>query len=205
MAKTTPSNPEPIASLMADHQRVQKLFRQFEKAQKANDALQMTELAETICNELTLHTQLEEQVFYPSAREALDESLIEEALIEHQSAKQLIEQISQLDADDPKWRASVTVLAEYVKHHVEEEESEMFPKFKRHYKGGAAADIADQVQAKREELTAQLDSTASAGGPSTTNNNQADEADATRLTPVTDEDDDAKPAAKTPAPARVTR
>jgi hypothetical protein len=75
---------------------------------------------------------LEEQIFYPAARDALDDDdLLDEAEVEHASAKDLIAQIQAGDSSDPKWAAKVTVLGEYIDHHVEEEQNEMFPKCRK--------------------------------------------------------------------------
>src|SRR5690349_17608806 len=90
--------PEAIAMLIEDHQKVQKLFKTFGRTE---DERQQQELATQICNELTVHTQLEEQVFYPAAREALEESdTVDEAEVEHQVAKDLVERIRQSRPQD---------------------------------------------------------------------------------------------------------
>jgi hemerythrin superfamily protein len=86
-------------------------------------------LVSRICDELTLHARLEEEVFYPAVREAIgDGELLNEAEVEHASAKDLIRQIETRTASDPRYNALVTVLGEYVMHHVKEEEGEMFKK-----------------------------------------------------------------------------
>ena len=115
--------------LRQDHARVKELFGRFEKARSEE---QKAKLAETICNELKVHAQIEEDVFYPAVREALeDEELIDEAQVEHESAKQLIAQIEGGSAGDPLFDARVKVLGEYVNHHVEEEEGELFREVRR--------------------------------------------------------------------------
>ena len=89
-------------------------------------------MVEQICKELTVHAQLEEEIFYPAAREAIDDDgLMNEAMVEHASAKDLIGQIQSMKASDPMYEATVSVLREYVNHHVEEEENEMFPEAKK--------------------------------------------------------------------------
>ena len=89
-------------------------------------------LAATICAELTIHTQVEEEIFYPAARDILDEEdLIDEAIVEHASAKDLIAQLVDMSPDDDLYDAKVKVLSELIEHHVEEEEEEMFPKLKK--------------------------------------------------------------------------
>jgi hypothetical protein len=88
-----------------------------------------------VCDELEVHTQIEEELFYPAARSALagkeGEDLIDEAEVEHASAKQLIAELRGLQPEDPKFKAHFTVLSEYVKHHIKEEEGEMFEKLGR--------------------------------------------------------------------------
>lgn len=114
--------------LQEDHKRVQKIFKQFEKLDR-EDGEAMREMVETACAELELHAQLEEELFYPALREAGDEEkshLLDEAEVEHDSAKQLIAQLRELQPDDPRYAATFTVLGEYVNHHIEEEEGDLF-------------------------------------------------------------------------------
>jgi hemerythrin-like domain-containing protein len=126
------SRTDAIALLTADHKRVKKMFKTFDKLKEDGAAADKQALARQICDELTLHTQLEEQIFYPAARDALDaDDLLDEAEVEHASAKDLIAQIQAGDSSDPKWAAKVTVLGEYIDHHVEEEQNEMFPKCRK--------------------------------------------------------------------------
>ena len=118
-----------IQLLRADHRKVQGLFDQFEKA-RGDD--KKAELAQEICSELKVHAQIEEEIFYPAARKALKEQdLIDEATVEHASAKDLIAQIEEAQAGDELFDAKVTVLGEYIKHHVKEEQNELFPKVKK--------------------------------------------------------------------------
>nr|WP_314623550.1 hemerythrin domain-containing protein [uncultured Noviherbaspirillum sp.] len=126
------SKTDAIALLTADHKRVKKMFKTFDKMKEDGAPADKQALAQQICEELTLHTELEEQIFYPATRETLDDDdLLDEAEVEHASAKDLIAQIKAGDPSDPKWAAKVTVLGEYVDHHVEEEENEMFPKCRK--------------------------------------------------------------------------
>jgi hemerythrin superfamily protein len=126
------SRTDAIALLTADHKRVKKMFKTFDKMKEDGAAADKQALAQQICDELTLHTELEEQIFYPATRESLDaDDMLDEAEVEHASAKDLIAQIKAGDPSDPKWAAKVTVLGEYVDHHVEEEENEMFPKCRK--------------------------------------------------------------------------
>ena len=138
MTQTTTASPrakpaakalDALALLKADHDAVQDLFDKFEKARTDK---QKGTLAEQICSELTLHAEIEEEIFYPAVRDAIDdEDLMDEAEVEHATAKDLIAQIEESDVADDKFDAKVTVLGEYIRHHVKEEESEMFAKVRK--------------------------------------------------------------------------
>jgi iron-sulfur cluster repair protein YtfE (RIC family) len=113
----------------------------------------MQELVQEVCNELKVHTTLEEEIFYPAVREAIeDEDIMNEAQVEHDSAKELISQLEGMKPDDPMYAAIFTVLGEYVMHHVKEEESEMFPQAKKSEIDLMA--LAEQMAARKEELMA---------------------------------------------------
>ena len=117
-----------IKLLTEDHSKVKKMFNEFVKLSKKSDEAGKEELATQICKELTVHAQLEEEIFYPAVREAIeDDDLMNEAMVEHASAKDLIAQIQSMAASDPMYEAVVTVLGEYINHHIEEEQNEMFP------------------------------------------------------------------------------
>lgn len=118
--------------LIEDHRNVRKLFKEYEKIHQHASAEDKQELAEQICNEFLMHADIEEQIFYPAVRDAIrDEELIDEAEVEHQTARDLIEQIFAMTPEEDLYDAKVRVLGEYVEHHVEEEETEMFPKAKK--------------------------------------------------------------------------
>lgn len=120
-----------ISMLIADHAKVKKLFKEFEKLSK-NDDDGKVDIANMICMELTVHTKAEEEIFYPAARMAIDdEDLLNEANVEHETAKNLIAQIQTMSPNDEIYDAKVTVLGEYINHHVKEEETEMFPKVRK--------------------------------------------------------------------------
>jgi len=121
-----------IKLLTDDHNKVKKIFKEFEELSKKSDAKGKEELVAQICKELTVHAQLEEEIFYPAVRAAInDDDLMNEAMVEHAEAKDLIAQIQSMAASDSMYDAKVTVLSENIIHHVEEEETEMFPKAKK--------------------------------------------------------------------------
>ena len=121
-----------VSILTSDHDKVKKLFKEFASLHdKGNDA-EAEEIAKQICNELTIHATVEEEIFYPELRAAIDdEELMNEADVEHASAKDLIGQIESMSSGNDMYAAKVIVLGEYINHHVEEEQGEMFPKAKR--------------------------------------------------------------------------
>lgn len=129
----TATDIDAIELLTADHQEVQALFDAYQELVDGDgdaDSDERAQLAGEICTKLTVHATIEEELFYPAVREVLDDDqdLLDEAEVEHACAKDLIAQISESDPDDELLDAKVKVLGEYVAHHVEEEEGEMFPK-----------------------------------------------------------------------------
>ena len=141
-----------IALLTEDHKKVKDLFEKFEKLSDRSK-VNKKKIADQICLELTVHTQVEEEIFYPAVREPIkDDDLMDEAMVEHASAKDLIAQISDMDPGDDLYDAKVKVLSEQIEHHVEEEEGEMFPKVRK-----AKVDLValgEQMAARKEELMA---------------------------------------------------
>ena len=130
MAKTKAKGAA-LEMLKEDHDKVKKAFKEFEKLDR-EDTETMLQLVQATCEDLKLHTALEEEIFYPAVREAIDdEDIMNEAQVEHDTAKMLIEQLENMGADDPNFHATFTVLGEYVRHHVKEEEDEMFPQAKK--------------------------------------------------------------------------
>jgi hemerythrin superfamily protein len=130
--KKVATKPDAIALLKDDHKRVKKLFKDFEKIKDKAEATEKEALVTQICTELTIHTQIEEEIFYPAVRKAIDESdLLDEAEVEHASAKDLIKQLQGMSVSEPLYDAKVKVLGEYVDHHVQEEQDEMFKKAKK--------------------------------------------------------------------------
>jgi len=160
--------PEPMEMLIADHREVQKMFKQFEKLKEQDDDQSKRDLVDLTCAELKVHTQIEEEIFYPAAREALAEGdLVAEALVEHNSAKELIAKLQGSDANAEEYAAMFTVLGEYVNHHIAEEQNEMFPKLKK-------ADLDwDALTAQMQERKGQLQE--EMGLTSTTEKEEAEE------------------------------
>lgn len=121
-----------IAMLMADHRKVKQLFSDFEQLRDDGSDEDKSAIVKRICNELKIHSELEEEIFYPAVRKAINDSeLMDEALVEHAGAKELIAQLEGASPGDDLYDAKVTVLGEQIVHHVKEEEGEMFPKAKQ--------------------------------------------------------------------------
>jgi hemerythrin superfamily protein len=150
MAKTRSRASGAIEMLKADHDKVKKAFKEFEKLTQ-DDTATARQLVETTCEDLKVHTTLEEEIFYPALRDALeDEDILNEAAVEHETAKMLIEQLENMGPDDPNFRATFTVLGEYVLHHVKEEEGEMFPQAKK--SDLDLESLGERMRARKEEL-----------------------------------------------------
>ena len=145
-----------ITLLTADHKTVKGLFKEFKDLSKQDDAdEQKARLVEQICNELTIHAQMEEELFYPAVRDAIDDDdLMDEADIEHASAKDLIAQLQELEPSDDHYDARVTVLGEYIDHHVKEEEGEMFSKARK--ADVNTVELGEQIAERKEELKVEL-------------------------------------------------
>jgi hemerythrin-like domain-containing protein len=131
-ARKSTTAPDAITLLKDDHAKVSKMFEQYDKL--GDKALAKKEaLSKKICKELKIHTQIEEEIFYPATREALpkEDDLLDEAQVEHDGAKGLIAQLESMKPGDDLYDAKVTVLSEYIKHHVKEEQEDMFPKVRK--------------------------------------------------------------------------
>lgn len=144
-----------IEILIEDHKKVSKFFAEFEKIRHhANDETKQT-LVETACTELVIHTQVEEEYLYPALREVFDESdLLDEAEVEHNIAKQLIGELESMQPDDELYDAKFTVLGQYVKHHIEEEQNKIFPKItaaKMDFKS-----LGRSIRQRRDELRSEF-------------------------------------------------
>lgn len=128
----TTETKDAIDMLVADHKKVKKLFGDFDKLKEQGGDEEKSALVEKICSELKVHTAIEEEIFYPAVRKAIDDAdLMDEALVEHAGAKDLIAQLEEADPKDDLYDAKVTVLGEQIDHHVKEEEGDMFAKAKK--------------------------------------------------------------------------
>jgi len=137
--------------LKADHKKVSALFDEFESARSAT---KKKNLVAQICEELTVHTTLEEEIFYPAVKAAMrDKELVPEANVEHATVKDLIAQVKDVEPGGEEYDARVKVMSEYVKHHVKEEQNEMFPKAQKTRVDMVA--LRDQMAMRKEELLAQ--------------------------------------------------
>ena len=147
---STSSGQDAIALLRADHRKVSELFEQYESTRSA--AKKKT-LVANICMELSVHAKVEEEIFYPAVKAALkDKELVPEAQVEHASLKELIAQVKDKEPDGEMFDARIKVMSEYVKHHVKEEQNEMFPKAKATRLD--MKDLGARIAARKEELMA---------------------------------------------------
>ena len=143
-----PTPKDALALLRADHNEALEMFEQFEKTRSPD---RQSAIAARICKALTVHAQIEEEIFYPALRGALkNQDILDEADVEHAGAKDLIAQIEQGQPGDPHYKAKVIVLGEYVRHHVKEEQGEMFAQAKKTKLDMKA--IGEQLLARKTEL-----------------------------------------------------
>jgi hemerythrin superfamily protein len=146
-----PKAQEATALLRADHKLVSGLFAEYEKTRAA---ARKKALVSRICAELSVHAQLEEEIFYPAIKQALkDKELVPEATVEHATLKQLIAQVEGVEPDGEMFDAKIKVMSEYVKHHVKEEQEEMFPKAKATRLD--MVELGAQLSQRKAELIAQ--------------------------------------------------
>jgi hemerythrin superfamily protein len=142
--------PSAIKLLKQDHRAVEELFEEFERARRPGDK---RAIARQICQELTIHAMIEEEIFYPAVKEAIDEQVYSEAHVEHDGAKVLIAEIMAAEPSDEFYDARVKVLSEMIKHHVNEEEKRdgMFAQARR----GEIdfEELAERLETKKEDLT----------------------------------------------------
>jgi hemerythrin superfamily protein len=155
-AKTSQTSVKDAFSVLTtDHRAVEKMYKQYEKLAKARAAVSERQtLAQQICAELSAHLQAEEEIFYPALRSELkDQGMLDEADVEHESVESLISQIMAMGADEEKYDAKVSVLCEYVAHHVKEEEEEMFPQARR-LKSIDWIAMGEKIVSRKEKLLA---------------------------------------------------
>ncbi|MCS0631917.1 hemerythrin domain-containing protein [Telluria mixta] len=145
-----------IALLTADHREVAEMFEQFEQlGDRATTSKE--KLKDKICKALIAHTTIEEEFFYPAVRAAKveeGEDMVDEAIVEHASAKDLIKQLQEMQPDDDLYDAKVKVLSEQIEHHVQEEEKEMFPKAKK--AGLDLLALGQEMALRKQELMSTL-------------------------------------------------
>jgi hemerythrin superfamily protein len=153
--RTARGKDDALKLLKADHKEVADLVGKFESGRISKD--RKVAIAKQICMALTVHAQIEEEIFYPAARETVRgaDDLLDEAAVEHESVKELIASIEDSSPDnDDLFEARVKVLGEYVKHHVKEEEGQIFPKVRK--SDMDLAEIGQQLAARKEELMRQM-------------------------------------------------
>ena len=149
-AFAAPKPVEAIAMLRADHKVVSALFEEYESARSTS---RKKSIVAKICTELGVHSQVEEEIFYPAVKQALkDKELVPEATVEHASVKDLIAQVKDVEPDGEMFDAKIKVMGEFVKHHVKEEQNEMFPRAKKTKLDMVA--LGAQMAARKQELLA---------------------------------------------------
>ena len=153
MAEAKPK--DAVALLKEDHRTVEDLFAQFEKARGEG---RKQELATEICTELTIHAQIEEEIFYPACEGKVEEELLKEAYVEHDGAKVLIAQIMAGEPSDEFYDAKVTVLQEQIEHHVEEEEKRLEGLFSQARAAGLDMDaLGEELRTRKEQLKTEIE------------------------------------------------
>jgi hypothetical protein len=147
-------NQDAIALLKQDHRNVEELFEKFEKASGAE---RKQAIAQEICLELSVHAQIEEEIFYPACEGKVEEDLLKESYVEHDGAKVLIAEIMAGSPEGEFYDSKVKVLSEEIEHHVEEEEKRMEGVFAQARKAGLDMDaLGQQLAARKLELTEQF-------------------------------------------------
>ncbi len=156
---TTRSGKDACDLLDADHRAIKKMFKEYEEltgSRARSSAQKKLELAQRICQELTIHAQIEEEIFYPAVRAAIkDTDLLDEAEVEHQTVRSLVAQIQRASETDDRVDAKVKVLGEYVDHHVKEERGEIFARARSARKLDLMA-MREQLEQRKEELMAEF-------------------------------------------------
>ena len=151
--ETQPASPSVLELLEQDHREVEEWFDEYDELKE--DDNRKGQLAEKICLALKVHAQIEEEIFYPQAREATkDNDLIDEALVEHATVKKLIGEIEAMEVNEELYDAKMRVLGEMVKHHINEEEEELFPELE-----AAKMDlnaVGKEIAERKEELMSEM-------------------------------------------------
>lgn len=142
-----------LSLLRNDHETVTALFEKFENAKRSDQKLK---LASTICTELKIHAQIEEEIFYPELREiaADTDDMLDEADVEHDGAKKLIAEIEESEPEDQLFDARIKVLSEYIRHHIKEEHSKIFPAARK--SGLDLTEMGERLTARKQELKHEL-------------------------------------------------
>lgn len=142
--------------LTADHNRVRGLFKRFKDAQEADDTSTMQDLAAKIVEELTIHTTIEEEIFYPAVKDASEEikDIVEEGWQEHLVAKRIIGELDACETGSDPWIAKVKVLIESVEHHADEEEKEMFAPVRSRTTSETREQLGEKLASRKVELGA---------------------------------------------------
>jgi hemerythrin-like domain-containing protein len=150
--KKQPKAQDALALLRADHEEVSDLFDKYEEGKETLNEKQKGDIAATICSALTVHATIEEEIFYPACEDEVEgaEGLLAEALVEHEGVKELVAKIEAGEPGGDEYDAQVKVLGEYVKHHVKEEQDELFPKVRK--SNMDLGELGSQMLARKEEL-----------------------------------------------------
>jgi hemerythrin superfamily protein len=147
-----------IELLISDHRKVDGLFQQFERG---GNTQEFEQLFMQLKEELTVHAEIEEKIFYPAVRSNQDTAgLVEEAYQEHATVKQLLQQIATLDNTSTEWGQQMTQVMRDVQHHVQEEESELFPKVRQHFNQDQLQQLGQQLQQMKTEMKSQMGASA---------------------------------------------
>lgn len=156
MTTSSKNSTDAITMLTNDHKKVKKLFKDFEKLKESGTEEEKQEVVSEICAELSIHAQLEEEIFYPAVRQAIDDDdLMDEAIIEHAGAKELIAQLEAAEPSEAFYDAKVTVLGEEIDHHVEEEEGDMFVKARKSKLN--MDELGSEMALRKEALMAEIE------------------------------------------------
>lgn len=157
MARSRSKGADALQMLKQDHEQVEKEFAAFEELDRSREDV-VRGLALRTCAQLRVHTTLEEEIFYPALRDAVeDQDILNEAAVEHETARMLVEQLENMPEDDPNFHATFKVLGEYVRHHVAEEESEIFSAART--SGLDLPALGERIRRRRDELMEEVEKT----------------------------------------------